>query len=119
MLHGLYVIYDNKADTPIGGVAQLVTTDAAAVRMFAEIVTTPGTMCHQHPKDFSLLRVAFIDLVTLEIEPNLSSRHKPITTGDAIVREIERARSAIPVDGVVPGDGNGVADPLQLSIPVR
>lgn len=116
MICGLYVIYDNKADTAVGGVVQLISTDAAAVRMFAGVVGTPGTMVNEHPKDFSLLRVGHIDLVTLEIEPNLSSRHKPISTGDAIVREFERARNVKP-DNVGDDLTQGpTVDPRQLSI---
>lgn len=116
MMCGMYVVYDEKADTAVGGVVQLISTDAAAVRMFAGIVSTPGTMVNEHPKDFTLLCVGHIDLVTLQIEPNLSSRHKPITTGDAIVREFERARNAKPGDSGDDLTQGPKVDPRQLSI---
>lgn len=92
----LYCIYDIKAEAVVGGVVQLLGTDAEAARMFTGVLTTPGTICHEHPEDFNLMLLGTIDYESMKITPNLSSLQIPVTTGVAIVRELERARSAIP-----------------------
>lgn len=94
MEKGLYCIYDVKAEAPVNQIFQCFGTDPEATRMFASVIQTPGTIIHEHPADFQLLRIGSIDFDTLKVTPNLSSRHIPIAEGRAIVRELQRARQA-------------------------
>ena len=119
MFQRLYCIYDFKAEAPVNKFFQAFSTDGEATRMFAAVVQGPGTLVSEHPADFGLLFVGTVNFDTLDIEINKASRFNPVAMGDAIVREIERARAARQQDG----NGSGPVlvpdptDPSQLSIP--
>lgn len=95
----LYAIYDIKSEALVSKVVQILNTDAEASRMFEGVIATPGTLIHDHPQDFNLICLGTIDADTLQLTPNLTSLHVPISTGANIVREIQRARNNAPLNG--------------------
>lgn len=107
MKAGLYVIYDVKAEAPIG-VIQWFSNDQAAGRMFASVIAAPGTMLNEHPEDFVLLKLGMMDLTSLHVELNTVTRMVPIAEGLEVVRALSRARESIP------GNGSAPVDPRQI-----
>lgn len=107
MKQKLYVVYDLKAECPLG-VIQWFSNDAAAVRMFESICRAPNTMLAEHPEDFVLLCLGVIDLTTLSIELNVANRMVPIAEGFMIARAFARARERDV------GENGADGDPRQI-----
>lgn len=91
MKQRLYLIYDVKAEAPIG-VIQWLSTDAQAIRMFEQVCRTPDTLCYTNPEDFVLLFVGTLDFSSCVIEPNVLALSAPIMTGVNVARALTRAR---------------------------
>lgn len=86
----LYGIYDARAEQYIGGVLQLISTDASAIRMFGSVIGTPGTIVNEHPHDFELHGLGEMDINTGVITPYQNPRQNPIATGTAVLNQIRR-----------------------------
>lgn len=96
MLQQVYCIYDIKSRSIVRGVLQCFSNDEDASRFFSDIVTSPEAgLIHKHPADFSLMSVGQIDFDNLIFEPNSGSLARPVITGDACVRAVERARAEL------------------------
>jgi len=87
MRQGLYMVYDTK----VCGYSMpfMSQSDAAAARSFADGVNREGTLMHEHPEDFVLIRVADVDdstgAVTVPVTP------KEITQGRLVVKHKEQS----------------------------
>lgn len=64
----IYAIKDNVADQIIGGL-YLHKHEAAAVRFFADVASTKGSLVGAHPQDFDLLRLGYITHFS-ELQPD-------------------------------------------------
>lgn len=58
---GIYTVYDRVAEDVVGGMLQLHKHEAVAVRSFTDIVSDKRTQMAQHPKDFDLVRLGFLE----------------------------------------------------------
>lgn len=56
----LYVLYDLQSETTIGQIV-MANRDAAAVRVFTEILSTKDTLPGQYPQHFELRKVGSFD----------------------------------------------------------
>lgn len=79
-MKNVYAILDNKAKAIIGGL-QLHSHEAAAIRTFTDIATTPNTMLQKHPEDFDLICLGHLD--EDELHMVAMARHIVIMKGAA------------------------------------
>lgn len=92
----LYIIYDLKAQAPASKVIQMLHSDPEAQRMFTSVIQSENNLIAQHPEDFSLLNIGSFNVLTLQLTPNLSTLHQPVSTGAYIVRELRARMSPSP-----------------------
>lgn len=57
---GIYAVYDLVAQTIIGGL-RLEKHDSPAIRWFVDAASQETTLIHQHPADFQLVRLGWVD----------------------------------------------------------
>lgn len=72
MKRGLYAVYDNKAEDIITPFVPLHKHEAVAVREFTELATMKDSRIAQHPEDYSLVRVGYLNDDNLTVEPNFA-----------------------------------------------
>lgn len=77
---GLYAVRDLVSDSFFGGI-HLFRADAAAVRMFGDVVAMDGSAVGAHPDDYVLVRLGVLDDATGAI----TSHYEVVVTGTAIV----------------------------------
>lgn len=114
MKQRLYVIYDVKAEAPVGFI-QRVGTEAEILRMFQDIIAAGENLIAQHPEDFVLLFLGILDVTSLNIELNQLSRMVPVVSGADVARALSRARN-MDVGSPAPNGVTGVVDPTQLEV---
>lgn len=73
---GIYAILDLLAESYAGTVLHLFKHEAAAVRFFSDVASTPDTMIGKHTEDFALYRLGYIDENNL-----LVAEHQLVFTG--------------------------------------
>lgn len=101
MYDRIYGVYDYKAESVVGPLL-LFGADAAACRMFIDVVNAPGSQVSAHPGDFAL--VCFGTMVRLQsgrlvVEPSSESAiDNPVLTGAAIVASRDRAGESPELD---------------------
>lgn len=61
MRKGLYVIIDRKAEEMLGNVIHVTRAEAPAVRSFDDAARMPNSIIGQHPEDFDLVRLGFLE----------------------------------------------------------
>jgi hypothetical protein len=96
MFDRIYGIYDLKAEHVIGSLV-FFPADAAACRMFSEVVRAEGTDVNKYPDDYVF--VCFGSMVKLDngrmaIDPVIDPLLKPLLTGADVVKADEAARVA-------------------------
>lgn len=84
MRQGLYVVYDNKAEDTLGFI-QLHKHEAVAVRTFTDIATHAESRIKQHPEDYDLIRLGYLEADNLTITPEQTV----ILTGKALFAAME------------------------------
>lgn len=89
MNHGIYSIYDRKAQYHLPLFS--AQNDTTAIRMFTETVVTSETPVSTYPADFDLVRVGTVDLELGAIEPH--TRPEPIVNGLVALETAHRERS--------------------------
>lgn len=61
MKKGIYAIHDNKAQD-IVSILQVHIHEAVAIRTFTDIALSERSAIQQHPEDFDLIRLGFLDI---------------------------------------------------------
>ncbi|WNK12984.1 MAG: nonstructural protein [Microvirus sp.] len=67
MIKNLYTVRDNIAEQLVGGII-MESNDAPAIRAFYDALRTKGSLLAEHPADFDLLKVGYIDTQDGELE---------------------------------------------------
>lgn len=60
MRTGIYAILDRRAQDVAAGVLTLFRHEAAAVRMFTDVLDKPGSQYAQHAEDYQLVRLGYL-----------------------------------------------------------
>lgn len=69
MRKGLYVIVDRKAEEILGNIIHVTRHEAPAVRSFDDAARMPQSIIGQHPEDFDLVRLGYLEEdLTLTVE---------------------------------------------------
>lgn len=63
MIRYLYAIYDNQANEIVGGI-HLHAADAAAIRMYGDVINAGNNMVAQHVIDHDLWKLGTLDMET-------------------------------------------------------
>lgn len=69
MKHGLYGVFDRKAESVLNGVLMLFATPAASLRFFGEILVDPKSDISRYPDDYDLVRFGDYDFSNSSIIP--------------------------------------------------
>jgi len=82
---GIYMVYDSK----VMGFSMpfMAASDAAAARTFGDAVNREGTVMHEHPEDFVLMRVADVDDSTGQVSVPMTPQE--IAQGRALTKRKE------------------------------
>lgn len=83
MKHGIYTIYDLKAESYVQPILSISATDEVARRDFVTIMSDPKV---KHPADYNLIRLGSYDVMYNKIIPSSSDPvANPIFTGRDVV----------------------------------
>lgn len=99
MKKGIYAIYDNKAQD-IVSILQVHAHEAVAIRTFTDIALTERSQIQQHPEDFDLIRLGFLDQTANEHggRTGIVGAYQLILKGTALMAALTPRNSGDPTD---------------------